>query len=321
MKKKQWKKSELSAKERKELRREPKPEPKAAAKRPSVAIWVAVGLAALAIFAGIFIPTFMFCNYMFEKNPVAVIRLNIGGEAYDLKYELFYEECPIAVTDFAYLASVGFFDGTVVYDAQNSRVRFGGYTQKTNETGKVSLVHRSADEAFTSARANDFRPAHYEGGSHAAIFRYSLKEDETGMKETDLPFSLNANKPSSAGGATEFQIFGNVDVGNNPDELVSGTTRRIYQVYPIGRPLEGDDGAARAVEAIFALGLAEETYNAYFRPPASKTVTVESVKIYNFGEYEAWRQNKYEYAFEDYMEEKFGSDSSSVFRSWAKNPI
>lgn len=331
-KKNKYQKSELTSKERKALRADepaPKPEPtedEITAKKKSTRIVAAVlaVVAVIVIFLGVFIPTYMSTQYMFESNPVAVIKMHTEDETYTLKYELFEDECPAGVTNFCYLASIGFFDGTVIYDTQNKRVRFGGYEKQKDDKGNDKYVHRANNEEFVTAHLDDFdliaNPDRVTENNHSKLFKYSLKNDNTKLNEYDKLFTLNASTYSGTMAATVFQIFGDADtVGDsnrNKDVLTnaSGGSTRTYSVYPIGQPLKDDKKTCEAINAILNLKTVDTKVNTYYLPP-EKTVTIESVKIYNFGEKNKWNNLQYEHGYESYMIEKFGS---GVFYSWNK---
>ncbi len=330
MKKKTFQKSELTSKERKALRQDaPEEQAPAVNNKMSARITAAVlaAVAAIAVFVAIFVPTYMAANYMYESNPVAVITVGIGDENYTLKYELFENESPKAVANFSYLASVGYFDGTVVYDTQNKRVRFGGFT-KTEKDGTVTYSHRAYDEAFTTAHLDDFNSAasgRVTEKDHSSLYRYSLSNDSTALKETDLLFSLNAYKSNCQEAATNFQIFAdpnllpstdNSNVAGErviPPDTIEGNSRsRTFYSYPIGIPLNDDKATGEAINKILALKSVDEPVNSYFRPP-EQTVTVKTVKVYNYKEYGKWNKSEYAHGFESYMTERFGS---GVFYSW-----
>lgn len=337
--KKKFEKSEPMSKELKSLRgNDPAPTDSETDKKSRrITIIVIAAVAAIAIIVGIIVSVYMSFNYMFEGNPVAVIDISIDDETYTLKYELYEDECPKGVANFCYLASIDYFDGTVVYDTQNKRVRFGGYTKTVDENGNATYSHHAYDEEFTTAHADDFNlvayPDRVSESDHSKLFRYALQEDQTARKETDKLFTLNAYKHDCQIAATNFQIFGDPTLvpsgnGNNsipgdldpvpaPDDKITGTggdRSRTFVSYPIGEPLNDDRETKNAINVILGLTTADDPVNDFFRPPV-QTVTIDDVKIYNYGEYEKWTKSEYEHGFESYMTSKFGTN---VFYSWTR---
>lgn len=313
------KKESFSAKERKELRKQNEERKQSAdgrsesernelANRRRVFAIALLCAAVLVVGIGVGIPTYMSCNYMFERNPVAVIKMDAGGKTLTMKYELFANDCKIASTNFAFLASIGWFDGAVVYDTQNDYVHFGGYRAATDGEGKAIYTHLADDESYASKQADNFSPDNIKDGDHSGMFSYLLNSDTSKLTYEDVPFALCSQTSSSAQPATEFQISGSVK--NRYDRLTStssSTTKTLY-VKPFAKPLSDDAQTMDAVEYILGLERSETAINSYFRAPVT-TVTVKSVKVYNFGQ--EWNNVKYKYGFESYMKEELNGMSSS----------
>lgn len=315
------KKESLSAKERKALREQnnerlQSTDGRAAAereelgKRRRIFAIVILIVAILAVAIGAAIPTYMSCNYMFERNPVAVIKMDAGGKTLTMKYELFANDCPIACTNFAFLASVGWFDGAVVYDTQNEYVRFGGYRQ-TEEEGKTVYKHKANDESYTSKLTNNFSEDRYKDGDHSGMFSYKLNSDSSKLTYTDVAFALCAQTSSSAQAATEFQISGSTKTRNDRLTKSDGSATKTLYVKPFGKPLNDDGATADAIDYILNMQRSETAVNDYFHAPAT-TVTVKSVKVYNFSE--EWTNVKYKHGFESYMSEVLNGFTSSWSR-------
>ena len=318
------KKQSLSAKERKELRaqeqqRKQSPDGKIAAdveasgRRRRVIALVALVVAVIALAVGITVPAYMSCNYMFERNPVAVIKMDANGKELTLRYELFVNDAPIACANFAFLASIGWFNGSVVYDTQNDYVRFGGYMQATDDSGKTIYKHRANDESFTSKLTDNFTAGRYKDGDHSGMFSYRLNADSNNkLTYTDIGFALCAQTSSSAQAATEFQISGSTKTRN--DRLTNGKTTKTLSVKPFAKPLSDDAETNEAVDHILGLERGETAINDYFYAPKT-AVTVKNVKVYNYSE--EWTEVKYEYGFESYMTEVLNGLSTS----WSKTHI
>lgn len=326
-------KSDMTSRERKEMRR--KEEAKArgeiimteseyAVKSKNAKIFATIGIvvAVILIAIGVTIPCVMTANYMFDSTPIAVFTFRTGEKTYKVEYRIFSEECPNAANNFMYLASIGFFDGTVVFDTQNSQVRFGGYTDPTydEESGEWSYSHRSDDLSFTSGLKDDFDPKRYEDEEDPDVFKYQIRSDGTSMNYTDADLYLCANTSGSALSATEFQFC--VDHTADANHLVpapgsSGSVRTL-NLEVFGAPLKEDE-ARETFDEILALPMytsesgEDEFARKYFRAP-EQTVTLSSVKIYNYDA--AWRDSAYEYGFESYMDEE---GAFSTTGTWSKS--
>lgn len=279
-------------------------------RRKRVFVAVALVAAIILVAAGTAIPVYMSCNYMFEDNPVAVIELKAGDRSFTMKYELFASDSPIACANFAYLASVDFFDGAVIYDTQNEWVRFGGYRLSSDDDGETTYTHVADDESFTSALTDDFSPERYEEDDHSGIFGYRLNYDDTSLSYTDVEFALCANMHDSAQAATEFQISGSVTRRDDYVTRDSTNTRRYFKVEAFGRPLKEDAQTAEAVEYILALQRSEETINGYFLAPTTPVV-VTDVRVYNYSE--EWTRSSHEHGFESYMTDELDAFYSDTW--------
>ena len=325
--------NEMSSRERRELRRTEEATARGeyvmtdaeyAERKRRVRIFAtaAIIVAVLLIAAGVVIPCAMAANYMFERNPVAVFTFEAGGETYKVEYEIYAEDCPNAANNFMYLASIGFFDGVIVFDTQESQVRFGGYTDPTydEEKGEWDYEHRSDDLWFASKLKDDFDPDRYEDGDDPDIFKYRIKADKNGIDYTDAELLLCANVGSGALSATEFQFScsRSSDAANLMPEPGSRGDAKRLELEGFGAPLHEDE-AREIFGVILSLPKYEssegeaEYARGYFRAP-KQTVTLKSVKMYNYDA--AWLDSKYEYGFESYMSEIGAFVSTGT---WSKN--
>lgn len=312
----------LSARERKELRNREKERETSAdgritaereelARRRRILAIVILVFAVIAVTAAASVPIFMSCNYMFERNPVAVIKLDAGDRTLTMKYELLDSDAPIACANFAFLASIGWFDGAVVYDTQNDYVRFGGYRSSMNDSGGAAYTHLADDESFTSAQTANFAENRYSTTDHSGMFSYSLKSDNSNFTYTDsrFEFALCSQTSASRQASTEFQISGST---KQRQDSLGGKT---VSVIPFARPLNADEATKEAVTYILGLERGETKINGSFLAPAS-TVTVKSVKVYNYSE--EWTSVKYEHGFETYMTDELKGFYSTT---WSRKHI
>ncbi|MDE7394977.1 MAG: peptidylprolyl isomerase, partial [Clostridiales bacterium] len=156
----------LTAKERKELRRaerekankkskedrapevesvEPTEGGEAVAPQEKInkkSLWIlicSVTLGLLIILLAILLP-FVIKNDN-SKYPRAVIKLRDGRQ---IEMVIWEEDCPIAATNFIFLAKIGFFDGTIFYDVKPER----NYMRIGNFTGYSSNENKTDNEAF-----------------------------------------------------------------------------------------------------------------------------------------------------------------------------
>ena len=308
MKKKQ--KYSLTAKERKAMReagyelKEESPEQegeeaeKAAARRAKIRritiVSVVAVLAAALITTAIVLPIAMTKNkYSYVGNPVAVIELDNGMT---MRYEIFESTCPVAATNFLYLAKIGYFNGTIIFDSQNNWVRFGGFEST------ASSSHRSNNKEFCD-KITDV-PKDTDGDT----FSYRLKKD-TSSDASNLTSQAGVLSFLYNDTATEFQVAAIDGAQTN----VPGTS--LYKsMTAVGRAL--DDETMENIKAIAALSRLESssggyTLHSYWRPPLASSdpvtlIKIKSVKLYNLAS-SKWKN----FNFEKYMETAL--DGSTAF--------
>ena len=308
MKKKQ--KYSLTAKERKAMReagyelKEESPEQegeeaeKAAARRAKIRritiVSVVAVLAAALITTAIVLPIAMTKNkYSYVGNPVAVIELDNGMT---MRYEIFESTCPVAATNFLYLAKIGYFNDTIIFDSQNNWVRFGGFEST------ASSSHRSKNTEFCD-KITDV-PKDTDGDT----FSYRLKKD-TSSDASNLTSQAGVLSFLYNDTATEFQVAAIDGAQTN----VPGTS--LYKsMTAVGRAL--DDETMENIKAIAALSRLESssgeyTRHSYWRPPLASSdpvtlIKIKSVKLYNLAS-SKWKN----FNFEKYMETAL--DGSTAF--------
>ncbi len=160
--------------------------------KKSLKVWVLSLIAAfigvVIIVVGIVIPIVLNDEYTTEEgvNPHAVIKLSNGMT---LEYEIYEQACPNAATNFIYLAEIGYFDGTVIFDAQSGFVRFGGWQDNYEHRG-------DSNEAFLKKTQRSDKYVNNK-------FGYRLYKDSA---KSDLLSTVGALSFCHARSATEFQI-------------------------------------------------------------------------------------------------------------------
>ncbi len=216
MKKKNEKKS-LTAKERKQLRQEklepaaqstaefsdaPESEVNAEAapekamilglsKKSFFLIFAAVLLAAVLIVMAIILPLFIE-PYGKYDNPVAVIKLSNGME---LEFEIYEKKCPVAATNFIYLAKKKYFDGALIYDMQREFIRFGGFRNENYD-------HRDRDLTFLDTLTDIAIPVKNEKTSTKLGYRLVKDNDAVASKGKSQGYLSYIQNHSSG----EFQM-------------------------------------------------------------------------------------------------------------------
>ncbi len=239
--------------------------------RKTVLVITAVILAAvILITTAILLPILFTTVYRYRdiNNPVARMELSNGMV---LEYEIFEDTCPIAASNFIFLARIGYFDNTIIFDSQNNWVRFGGYETET--------AHRSANKTFTDT---------VEGINKYpnSKFGYRLKADtssEAKMYDQKgiLAFLYNDT-------ATEFQVAA-ID---GAQLTVQGTYSKEYRVTACGRAFEE---SMPYIEEIAAMARNEQSQHSTWKAP-QPTITIKKVKLYNLDR-KKWKH----FGFDDYF--------------------
>lgn len=173
----------LTANERKELRAAeqeklnkklglvPATDAVAVAKKHPKQLWIlitSITIGVLLIVTAIILPIMLLSNN--SKYPVVTFYLSNGSK---IDFEVWENSCPISATNFIYLAKIGYFDNTIIYDAQNNFTRFGSIT----EYGKTA---KSKDKMFldtvTGFGLDDLAKT-YKENAVKNMFGYRLKPD------------------------------------------------------------------------------------------------------------------------------------------------
>lgn len=225
--------------------------------RKAVIIIAAVVLAAvLLITAAIVIPVLFTTVYRYRNvnNPVARMELSNGMV---LEYEIFEDTCPAAATNFIFLANIGYFDNTIIFDNQNNWVRFGGWETETK--------HRSTNTAFTdTVEGMDRYPK--------SKFGYRLKADTSAEAKMYNQRGILAFLYSDS--ATEFQVAA---VDGAQLTIPTSSSNREYKVTACGRAFEE---SMEYIEQIAAMQQNPDSANPTWKAPYP-TLTIKKVKIYN----------------------------------------
>lgn len=308
-KKSEFKKSELSAAERKAKRRGTAETDIPSGKTSRrIAAWVLFAFALIMVATGTIIPIYLNTGYRNYENPVAVIELAVNGKTEKLEYEIFAKEAPIASANFMYLASKGFFDNVIVYDNSSNWIKFGGYTAS-------GYAHKADDDAFLRTLNGDFS---LEKITDKNALKYKLNTDnyrDLDYKKTN--FVLTSNVTSSRTSATEFQISCSLDNGapvvNGYRGGAANATNNTLTVECFGRPLRTQENLEKTAEVLkYIAGLETDPEVTTFKTPLAggEKIIITAVKVYNYEA--AWKDVSLQYGFESYMR-SIGGFYSEVF--------
>ena len=255
---------------------------------------IALGIVLLTL--GIVLPIVLNDEFTDDANeqPYAIMKLSNGME---IRYEIWEKDCPIAATNFIYLANIGYFDGTVIYDASNDFVRFGGWQadglhrgdSNTSFTDKITLPVSNDNKNYNSNK-----------------FGYRLKEDtaKSGQKD-DIGILSFAYERS----ATEFQI----SAKSNPSHAFDGGQ---WEIAPFG--MVADERSLNNIIAISNLASHDSyapTGHSFSAPAVNNNlIKITSVRVHK--KYKAKWEN---FDFIEYY--KNGANASSSLQSLSTSKI
>lgn len=270
-------------------------------KGTTIAIGAIVVVAILLVLSAILIPviSLLINPYRGYKNVVARFNLSNGMK---LEFVIDEEKYDIAATNFIFLATTGYFDNTVFFDAQNGYLRFGGYEEQprlaTSATDYENTRHHAQNKeycaAFSALPTNRFR-----NGDVSYKFGYKLNSDKGGEVDSlihqmgSLTFLYNDT-------STEFQMTYDDMAVDTMDRRESGggTSTSTLKPTMVGYALDGPDGATvkNLIEiSKKAAATSTVTYGYMWKPP-TPTIYINSVKVYNLDS-SKWR----DFNFIDYM--------------------
>ena len=259
-------------------------------------IITSVTMGVILLTLGILLPILLNDEYTDDANatPYAVMKLSNGME---IRYEIWEKTCPIASTNFIYLANMGYFDGTVIFDNSGGFVRFGGWQadglhrgdSNTAFTDKITLPVANDDKNYNSNK-----------------FGYRLKEDTAQSSHKDdigvLSFAYDRS-------ATEFQVSGS----NSLSHAFDGGQ---WEIAPFG--MVADAQSLANIKAIVALENSSSyapTGHAFNAPVVNgNLITITSVRVYK--KYKAkWES----FSFIKYF--KNDSATKSSLNSWSTSKV
>ncbi|MCI8613021.1 MAG: hypothetical protein HFE48_04915 [Clostridia bacterium] len=219
-------------------------------------------------------------EYRFIDNPVAKIELSTGDV---LEFELYEDTCPIAATNFIFLARNKFFDNTIVFDNQQGWVRFGNYKSMTE--------YVSQDKEYCE-KLPGFSEGHKDNKLGYRLRSDSSDDAKRYMEEGMLVFNYNQS-------SNEFFISSDKNLQTRLDNI-------NYEPTVVGRYL--NDKTLAAVKRIANMESNPSSPHSRWRNPIP-VVVIKKVSIYNVDKAK-WK----DFGFEKYMETAY--NGSSAISGW-----
>lgn len=228
---------------------------------------VATFIGVAAIVLGIVLPLALNDEYVDKYvNPQAKINLSNGMT---LEFEIWEEECPNAATNFIWLASIGYFNGTILHDGTNGWVRMGGFLPDS--------THRGDDTDFAD-KLPDAEYKNRDGKTDVSgnKFGYRLKVD---TKRQESRTTVGALSFCYQRSATEFQIAADEKIGDTIDGDNGSAQKWDSSVFAFAANSE----TIEKIRAIYALDRDDGTKfeHSFYRAPLSggETIKITSVKV------------------------------------------
>ena len=283
----------LTANQRKELRqkdeskaKEEESEVKAVPKNKFGWWIIPLLICAVALIATAIILPFTCSAYSDVKNPVAKIELSNGM---NLEFEIYEDTCPIAATNFIFLARNRFFDGTIIYDSQNGWVRFGEFTSMQ--------TYKTEDKEYMD-KLEGFYDNHKDNKLGYRLYADTSPDAGRYGEEGMLTFNyLNSS--------CQFFMSSQANCQTRVENSTSDYTPTV-----VGRAL--NDQTLEHIRSIAALPRNEDSPHSIWKNPLP-TITIKSVKLYNL-DGKKWRK----FHFEDYMS-KARENENTAISNWYSN--
>ncbi len=270
-----------------------------AVKRPmsKKSVWIMVTCIVLALVIILTAVLLLVLQPQTSKYPRATFRLSNGST---ITMEIYEDEAPIAATNFLFLAQIGFFDGTIIYDVQPERnfMRFGAYKgYGTDETKykDADFIANIPQKMFNVVNAD----TQYFDKAESNKFGYRLRKDlNSGTRYGDEAFVVSYNNAN----AGDFVI--NL-IDNNRDFRV-GTSSIASNLVAFGK--FADEASQKILQDIYALdkNLHTGINNTVGTDPV---IRIESVKVSNLNK-KKWKN----FEFISYMNTAY--DGKTAISNW-----
>jgi len=245
------------------------------------------GLLAIAlILTAIFVPISVanrryahILNPQGERAPVVSFILSNGERVSIVVYD---HIAPHTATNFIYLARIGFFNGTIIFDTSNNFVRFGQFEDDTFRNFRTTNSDFLARNNTIEILANNVTIEQFQVNN---IFDFSIISE---------PATNNALRETDRGIVSSMHNFSGVDfqisTNNNAtlilnDNRPGSTATFVPQGIPFGR-LTGESLAV--VDAIVAAPQNQTSRHFFFSPPI-ETIYIANTRVYNLDFWGKWR--------------------------------
>ena len=260
-------------------------------------VWIMITCIVLALVIILTAVLLLVLQPQTSKYPRATFRLSNGST---ITMEIYEDEAPIAATNFLFLAQIGFFDGTIIYDVQPERnfMRFGAYKgYGTDETKykDADFIANIPQKMFNIVNADE----QYFDKAESNKFGYRLKKDlNSTTRYGDEAFVVSYNNAN----AGDFVI--NL-IDNNRDFRV-GTSSIASNLVAFGK--FADEESQKILRDIYALDKNYHTgvSNTVGTDPV---IRIESVKISNLNK-KKWKN------FESVSYMNTAYDGKTAFSNW-----
>ncbi|MCI8413890.1 MAG: hypothetical protein HFE47_07375 [Clostridia bacterium] len=237
-----------------------------------------------------------------SRYPRAVITLSDGST---LTMTIWEDDAPIAATNFIFLAQIGFFDDTLIYNVQEERkyMQFGAYkgygkgeTRYEDETfiagipqKMFNIVNLSSDSYKNNAQSNKFGyRLRKDTTSDAGRYSESYVVSFNNKNAADFVINLGENNTNFTNTSGQNNLSGNLAaIGKFEDEESQKVLDRILAMQKNSDPgLEGVTGT-------------------------DPQIRIKSVKVSNLNK-KKWKN----FEFISYM--NTANNGSSAWLSWTK---
>lgn len=236
-----------------------------------------------------------------SKYPRAVITLDDGRQ---LTMTIWEEECPIAATNFIFLAQIGFFDGVIVHDVQPYRnyMRFGAYKSyasgdtRYEDADFISSIPKSKFNIVNLEKESDRVKA------ESAKFGYRLRKDsskDAGMYGNPYVVSFNYSN------AADFVI----NLGENNANFTDQKGQNNLKDNLVAFGQFEDEKSRTILDELYAREKNENTGSSSNFVGTVPIIKIKSVKVSNLNK-KKWKK----FEFISYMNTAY--DGSTAIRTW-----
>ena len=240
---------------------------------------VAGVLALLMILFAVLIPTVIVPNVRFGhlNNPVVVFHLSNGERIEIVVYE---EAVPHAATNFLYLARIGFFNDTIIFDTTRGFVRFGQF-----ENPEFTQF-RTTNERFLRNVRNMTTPDTFAQGDSPFDYRLNNVEPASAQASEGRVRDIGAVSSMHMFSGTEFQIAA---IQNPQLDLQSTRENETDVLQTPGRVIgHVTEHSLDVIARIHSAPRVVNTAHRFFTPPA-QTISIRRTSVHGTDFWGKWR--------------------------------